>query len=218
MTVWPGSAWARPRGVPWSKRMSIDGRRVPRWWRRSLEAPRHKVEHRSNLLPRHVELFHHFFDAQIFKVLDHCGNRQPRVPKHSCTADPAGDAFHGGALRPVETRHLFGASSLQGTPRRYAKSSADTTWACDTKVERREKLRESRKILAYPYCRPRGEPRRAKGDALPGHRRSRARRGFVRFVGSGKLPSGSFLSAFIGGQYRAFVFALDREKSTSGRR
>jgi hypothetical protein len=24
--------------------------------------------------------------------------------------------------------------------------------ACDTKVERREKLKESRKILAYPYC------------------------------------------------------------------
>src|ERR1022692_3853312 len=48
--------------------------------------------------------------------------------------------------------------------------------ACDTKVERREKLKESRKILAYPYCRPLGEPRRARGDALPGRRRSRAPR------------------------------------------
>src|ERR1022692_3200979 len=67
--------------------------------------------------------------------------------------------------------------------------------ACDTKVERREKLKESRKILAYPYCRPLGEPRRARGDALPGRRRSH---GFVHFVHSGKLPSGSFLSAFIG--------------------
>src|ERR1035438_6900219 len=56
---------------------------------------------------------------------------------------------------------------------------------------------------------PLGEPRRARGDALPGRRRSH---GFVHFVRSGKLPSGSFLSAFIGGQYGVFAFALDREK------
>ena len=63
-------------------------------------------------------------------------------------------------------------------------------------MERREKLKESRKILAYPYCRPLGEPRRARGDALPGRGRSRAPR-FVHFVRSGKLSSGSFLSAFM---------------------
>ena len=41
------------------------------------------------------------------------------------------------------------------------------------------------------------------------------RRGFVHFVRSGKLPSGSFLSAFIGVHRRpiwGFAFALDREK------
>src|ERR1022692_62185 len=41
-------------------------------------------------------------------------------------------------------------------------------WVCDTKVERREKLKESRKILAYPYFRPLGQPRRARGDPLTG--------------------------------------------------
>ena len=39
---------------------------------------------------------------------------------------------------------------------------------CDTKVERREKLKESRKILAYPYFRPLGEKRRGEGDPLTG--------------------------------------------------
>ena len=77
--------------------MSIDGHGVLSWrWR--LEAPRYKVENRRNLLPRHVELFHRFFDAEIFKILDHCGNGQPSIPKHPSTADLAGDALHGRAL------------------------------------------------------------------------------------------------------------------------
>src|ERR1022692_4742136 len=58
---------------------------------------------------------------------------------------------------------------------------------CDTKVERREKLKESRKILAYPYFRPLGQPRRARGDPLTGRRLSR-RRGFVHFVRFRKTP------------------------------
>jgi hypothetical protein len=56
----------------------------------------------------------------------------------------------------------------------------------------------------------RGETRFPAADGL-------GRRGLVYFVRSGKLPSGSFLSAFIGGQYGVFAFALDRERSTSGR-
>jgi hypothetical protein len=39
---------------------------------------------------------------------------------------------------------------------------------CDTKVESREKLKESRKILAHPYFRPLGQPRRAREDPLTG--------------------------------------------------
>src|ERR1700691_2301069 len=100
-TVWPRSALARPRGVPWqktgSKRMSIDGGGVLRR-RRYVEALRHKIEHGGNLLPRHVELFHHFFDGQILKVLDHCSNGQPRILKHPRAANLARDALHGGAL------------------------------------------------------------------------------------------------------------------------
>src|ERR1035438_3543284 len=67
--------------------------------------------------------------------------------------------------------------------------------ACDTKVERREKLKESRKILAYPYCRPLGEPRRARGDALPSRRRSRA----PRFCALRPLRKTSVWLVFIGG-------------------
>ena len=61
--------------------MSIGGPEgLPR--SRPLEALRHKLKHRCGLLPRHVELFHYFFDAQIFEILDDCGNRQPGVPKN----------------------------------------------------------------------------------------------------------------------------------------
>ena len=81
---------------------------------RPLEALRHKLKHRCDLLPRHVELFHDFFDAQIFKILDDCGNRQPGVLKNPRAADLAGDALHGGALRPIEIRYS-GASFLQNS-------------------------------------------------------------------------------------------------------
>src|SRR5580658_1161928 len=73
MTVWPRSARASPRGAPWSKRMSIDRRGILRRSRHS-EALGHKVKHCCDLLARHVQLFHHLFDAQIFKILDDCGN------------------------------------------------------------------------------------------------------------------------------------------------
>ena len=39
-------------------------------WNRRLKALRHKIEHRCNLFPRHIELFHYFFDAQILEIFD----------------------------------------------------------------------------------------------------------------------------------------------------
>src|SRR3984957_13970793 len=117
--VWPPSARATPRGTPWSKRMSIHGDGGLRLW--LLEALRHKFKHRRNLLPRHVELLHHFFDTQILKVLNDCGNRQPGIPEHPCAADLTRNAFHSGALRPIEIRHIR-SPSFQSAPRETGKT------------------------------------------------------------------------------------------------
>ena len=46
--------------------------------------------------------------------------------------------------------------------------AANLTGVCDTKVERREKLKKRRKILAYPYRRPLGQPLRARGRRVAG--------------------------------------------------
>src|ERR1035438_3755553 len=48
--------------------------------------------------------------------------------------------------------------------------------ACDTKVERREKLKEGSKILAYPYLQAARSATPGEGAALPGCRLSRAPR------------------------------------------
>jgi hypothetical protein len=87
--VWPGSAWARPFGVPWSKRMRID-RHGGLPWGRDLEALRDKFQYRCDLFPRDVELFHHFFDAQILKVLNDGRNRQAGITKHLRATNFAG--------------------------------------------------------------------------------------------------------------------------------
>ncbi len=109
MIVSPGSARASPFGVPWSKRMSIDRRGIDRGGRlprcRNLEALGHKIEYPFDLLPRHVELLHHFFDAQILKVLDHGRNGQSRITKHPGAAYSPRHAFDGGALGPIESCH-----------------------------------------------------------------------------------------------------------------
>src|SRR5579863_3351819 len=106
MILWLGSARASPVGVPWSKRMSIDpcgidrGGRLLR--RRNFEALGHKIKYRYDLLPRHFELFHHFLDAQILKVLNHGRNGQAGITKHPCAAHSSLHALHGGALGPIE--------------------------------------------------------------------------------------------------------------------
>ena len=69
---------------------------------------------------------------------------------------------------------MWGCSEDPAARRQGLVSNPSIEWGgfpCPT-----PKLKESRTILAYPYCRPLGELRRARGDALPGRRRSRAPR------------------------------------------
>src|SRR5208337_749509 len=57
VTVWPGRNWAIPRGVTWSKRMSIHGGVCSGDNRRDgIETMGRKLKNRGNLLPRDVEL------------------------------------------------------------------------------------------------------------------------------------------------------------------
>src|ERR1035438_7822931 len=75
----------------------------------------------------------------------------------------------------------------------------------DTKVERREKLKESRKILAYPYCRPLGEPRRARETRFPPQTVSGAAALYTSSAQENFRLARFYRrsSAFIGGQYRS---------------
>jgi hypothetical protein len=59
--VCPGSLPISPFGVRWSKRTSRGDGLGPQAWR-------DEIEHGCDLLARHVELFDHFIDAEIFDV------------------------------------------------------------------------------------------------------------------------------------------------------
>lgn len=49
-----------------------------------VKALGHKVEDRYDLLPRNVELFNHFLEAQVLQILDDSGHRQACTAKHPC--------------------------------------------------------------------------------------------------------------------------------------
>src|SRR5208282_2191129 len=82
ITVCSGSARISPRGVPWSKRMSINRRGLLPVGYGSFQALGYKVEDGVDLFPRHVELLHHFVNAQVFKVLNNRGNGQAGILEH----------------------------------------------------------------------------------------------------------------------------------------
>src|SRR5579862_1239026 len=76
VTVWSARKRAMPRGVTWSKRMSINGG----VWsgdrgRNRIETAGGKFKHRVNLLPRNVELVDDFLYARSsFKVFEYGGH------------------------------------------------------------------------------------------------------------------------------------------------
>jgi hypothetical protein len=89
----------------------------------------------------------------------------PDRPSSPTAVDPAAPAPPGG----MPGRRLVAMAFGPGLPpRQLPLRCRRQARVCDTKVERREKLKESRKILAYPYFRPLGQPRRARGDPLTG--------------------------------------------------
>jgi len=63
---------------------------------------RHELKHRLNLFAGHVELLHHFLDAQIFQILEDRGYRHAGIAKNPSAAYFAGSAFNCGALAPIE--------------------------------------------------------------------------------------------------------------------
>jgi hypothetical protein len=79
--------------------------RTPRG-RTDFHAVRSELENGVNLLARQSEFLHEFIDAHVLNVLEDGGNRCSRAFEYPCAAALAGNAFHSGALRPIDCRHL----------------------------------------------------------------------------------------------------------------
>jgi hypothetical protein len=86
--VCPGRNRAMPRGVTWSKRMSIYGGVCSRdGERKRIEAAGGKFKYRINLFPRDVELLDDFLYAgSSFNVFEHGGYGHPSIAKYPCAA------------------------------------------------------------------------------------------------------------------------------------
>ncbi len=64
------------------------------------------MQYGVDLLASNGEFFHHLFDSQSrFQILEHRGNRHPRILKHPRAADFAGNAFDSWTLSPIESCH-----------------------------------------------------------------------------------------------------------------
>src|ERR1019366_6784246 len=106
-TMCPFRASRSGAGVPLSKSMSIEHLKGGRDGRR-VQASRREFDHGYNLFMRQVEPLHHLGDrGSYFQIVEDDRNRRPRVPEYPRTAALAGDALYGGALRPIESCHLF---------------------------------------------------------------------------------------------------------------
>jgi hypothetical protein len=71
-------------------------------------------QHGLSLLARHAELFHQLVNAYVLEILEDCRNRRPSTSKYPSAAALAGNALHGGALRPVKRccRHFPNLDSI----------------------------------------------------------------------------------------------------------
>src|SRR5580698_10580 len=103
VTVWPESAPTMPRGTLLSSRIS-----KPLRTRRHIKAVSGEVQYGFYLLPGNWVLFDNFIDSHaVFQVLENELNGRPRVSKGPGATNLAGDAFHGGASRPIEICHFL---------------------------------------------------------------------------------------------------------------
>src|SRR5712692_7972369 len=88
VTVWPARNRAMPRGVTWSKRMSINrgvcgGGGVPD----RIKTAGGEFQYRVDLFPRDVELLDDFlYSGSSFEVFEDCGHGHAGTAKHPCAA------------------------------------------------------------------------------------------------------------------------------------
>src|SRR6266496_3872149 len=88
VTVWPGRNRAMPRGVTWSKRMSISrGVCSGGGDRDRIKTAGGKFQDRVDLFPREVELLDDFlYGGSGFEVFEHGGYWHTGITKHPCAA------------------------------------------------------------------------------------------------------------------------------------
>src|SRR5208282_909999 len=81
--------------------------------RRGIKTAGSEVEHGDNLFSRDVEPLHDFlYTCAGFEVLENGGDRHSRVFKYPRATALAGNAFHGGALGPIESCHVVTLLSI----------------------------------------------------------------------------------------------------------
>ena len=79
-----------------------------RWDGRRVQAARREFDYGDNLFMRQMEPFRNFVDrSSHFQIVEDNGNGRPRVPEYPGATALAGDALHGGALRPIESWHVL---------------------------------------------------------------------------------------------------------------
>src|SRR5450432_1296750 len=86
VTVWPGRNRAIPRGVTWSKRMSINWRFCS-GDRDRIKTAGGKCQYRVDLFPSDVELLNDFLNGcSGFEVFEYGRHGHPGVAKYPCGA------------------------------------------------------------------------------------------------------------------------------------
>jgi hypothetical protein len=115
------------------------------------------MQHGIDLFTRHGKFLHHFFYGQAsLQILEYRCDWHPGIPEHPGAANFAGDAFHGGTLRPIESCHVLTLPSIVAF---YHASRAGGS----EKIH----LQHPAALMAFVTARPRCLARRSGGPVVP---------------------------------------------------
>src|SRR5258707_3581368 len=125
-----------------------------------IKAAGSKFEHRIDLFARDIELLHHLLHRHsVFQVFKDGGYRQARAPKNPGATYFAGNAFHGRALRPIESHIVLLNHMVAAFPKAFNAwmIQSDLMFACHSGAAC-EKLNYQFPNIIYDtfsrYCRP----------------------------------------------------------------
>jgi hypothetical protein len=83
--------------------------------RRCVETPGREFDHGYNLFARQMEPLHNLVNGRAnFQIVKDNRNRRPRVAEDPRSTALAGNTFHGGAMRPIESWHILTSVIVAG--------------------------------------------------------------------------------------------------------